>query len=147
MNKLRNKDTKSYKLKEIRILKRKCHTLWSLVVRKRAGDKCEICGATDHLHAHHIEDSKLCRSLRYDIRNGLCACARDHKFGKNAAHKSFITMYEHMTSNRKDDIFYLRSHRNDFSLLEYGTRSSMEELKSLKEYLIVKVEELKLNLS
>jgi hypothetical protein len=124
-----NKDTKTYRVKELRKLKKKCLKLWSLKVRALAGNVCVLCGTSLNIHAHHLEDYRLCSALRFDIRNGLSVCASNHKFSKDAVHKSFITIYDYMIKNRSDDIEYLRCHRND-------------NVEFTKEYLLGKIKEL-----
>jgi len=130
-----NKESKSYQKKELKKLKSRCHSLWSRMVRDLAGNRCVFCGDTKYIHAHHIEDSRLCPSLRYDIRNGLSCCASHHKFSSeakgrgDAVHKSFIFIYDYMTENRPEDIVYLREHRKD-------------KVEITKEYLLKKIKEL-----
>lgn len=123
------KITKTSEKKELRKLHRKCKKLWSLVVRSRANYVCSICGSDKFLHAHHIEDSRMCKSLRYDVKNGVALCAKHHKFGKEAAHHGFITIYKYLINNRLDDLLYLEQTRNI-------------EPEFTKTYLINKIEEL-----
>jgi len=54
----------------------KADTEWSLQVR--AGGKCEKCGATEHLHAHHVINKSLSSFLRYELKNGICLCFKCH---------------------------------------------------------------------
>ena len=106
-----NKDTKTYKKKEIRKLKNKLLKLWALEVKKRAGFECELCGFPGDdklkLNSHHIEHYNTSILLRYDPRNGICADAKCHKFSRKSCHRSFLTLYKHMTENRKEDLDYL----------------------------------------
>lgn len=134
------KETKSQKLKELRKLKRKCLRLWSISVRKLAGNKCVACNSTDKVHAHHIEDSKLCSALRLEIRNGISLCAKHHKFGHYSAHKSFLFMYNYMVS-RLEDLEFLRFHRNDPIDLKVSYKMTNEEIELTKNYLLEKISE------
>jgi len=144
VKKKKSKETKTYLLKEIRKLKKKCLKLWSENVRWRSGYRCAFCGSTEYLHSHHIEDVRLCPALRYEPRNGICLCARHHKFGRGSAHKSFIAMYTYMTTKRVSDLTYLLEHRNDKVLeYEYGAQSTIAQLNILKEYLVTKIGELR----
>ena len=40
--------------------------------------KCEICGSTKQLEAHHIEYWSLCPEKRIDVKNGQCLCLKCH---------------------------------------------------------------------
>ena len=52
-----------------------CLILWSKAVRKIG--YCEVCGATEHLQAHHIF-SRVNRSTRWELTNGVCLCPKCH---------------------------------------------------------------------
>lgn len=97
--------------RKLRELKRKCFYLWSSAVKNRAGKKCEACSSTKKLNAHHIENFNTNKTLRYDVRNGVCLCPRCHKFGPFSAHRSFIFMYQLMTTQRPYDVAYLEIKR------------------------------------
>jgi len=61
---------------------------WVLLVKQRAKNKCEHCGKTTGLNAHHIY-SKSNRALRYDLDNGCCLCVGCHTFSSTfSAHKT-----------------------------------------------------------
>lgn len=51
-------------------------TRWGREV-KRAG-KCEICGSTEHLEAHHKIPWQYSIKGRTDIENGQCLCSNCH---------------------------------------------------------------------
>jgi hypothetical protein len=126
------KTTKTSERKELRKLHRKCKKLWSLVVRKLGNNICSICGTDKLLHAHHIEDSRLCKSLRYDIKNGVCLCARHHKFGKDSAHKSFVSIYKYLINHRLDDLSYIEFHRiDDLEFTKFYLMDKIQELQFL----------------
>ncbi len=112
MKKPKNKNTKAYAKWEIIKLERRALKLWKEVIKLKADGRCEVCGTTKFLQAHHIEDFKLCRALRYDHMNGACLCPSNHKFGKDSFHRSFVFAYEFM-KERVLTIVYLREHRDD----------------------------------
>lgn len=45
---------------------------------KRVG-KCEVCGSTQQLHAHHIVPWEYSIKGRTDLENGQCLCNNCHK--------------------------------------------------------------------
>lgn len=49
---------------------------------KRTG-KCEICGSTEKLEAHHIIPWEYSISGRTDVKNGQCLCESCHKMIHN----------------------------------------------------------------
>jgi len=66
---------------------------WSIAVRKRAGNKCEICRTTAFLHAHHLVDRSLWQ-LRHDLQNGVALCANHHKYSRFCSpHKGGLAFY------------------------------------------------------
>jgi hypothetical protein len=116
---VKSKDTKTYKLKELRRLTNKCLKLWSLVVTKRAGNICEIGRFTGtpcsegYLNNHHMENYKLNKALRFAPENGLRACPGHHKYYVDSAHKSFAVVYQYMSEKRCNDMMYLVNHYKD----------------------------------
>ena len=61
---------------------------WSLLVKLRAGMKCEVCRKTQPLNSHHIF-SRSNKSVRWDEINGVCLCVGCHTFSsKFSAHKT-----------------------------------------------------------
>ena len=68
--------------------------LWSLVVRKRAGWKCEWCGATERLQGAHLFPKGAYPALRHDPSNGACLCWSCH-LGPRGAHKDVMIWAEH----------------------------------------------------
>lgn len=61
-------------------LKRKATTLHSMVVRARAGYRCERCGTTQgQLQCAHIVSRRF-TATRCDPNAAWCLCASDHRF-------------------------------------------------------------------
>jgi hypothetical protein len=60
----------------------RCDAAWSLLVKWRAGWKCEVCGKLTSLQAHHVRPRTRMR-LRFEPRNGCCLCWPCHR---NFAH-------------------------------------------------------------
>jgi hypothetical protein len=64
----------------------KCVELWSALVKIKAGYKSEVSGIeNEQLHSHHILGRKG-HALKFNLDNGICLTATEHKFGENAAH-------------------------------------------------------------
>jgi ribosomal protein L32 len=55
------------------------HRRWAYAVKKRAGNRCQECGSTDGLVAHHITSPRD-GGAPLDMRNGVALCALHHKF-------------------------------------------------------------------
>lgn len=45
----------------------------------KAKGKCEICGATEKLEAHHVVPWEYSITGRTDVSNGMCLCKECHK--------------------------------------------------------------------
>ena len=75
-------------MKKLKGVDGKLDTAWSLLVKLRAGNKCEVCRKTQPLNSHHIF-SRSNRSVRWDVLNGVCLCVGCHTFSsKFSAHKT-----------------------------------------------------------
>ncbi len=107
--------------------------IWSKLVKRRAGYRCEVCGERKSVQSHHII-SKTNRRLRYDLRNGACLCAKHHTLGNRSAHKNPVWFtQEWMVDNRCEDLDYLMT---VYSEIKKWTLEEMQELlgKYEKEY-------------
>ena len=51
---------------------------WRSIVLDRDRHRCQECGSTSRLHAHHIKQWALYPELRYDPSNGITLCAACH---------------------------------------------------------------------
>lgn len=58
--------------------------IWSMVVRAREHNRCEICGARGVMNAHHIRTKKF-MSTAYDLKNGVCLCPTHHRWSNEIA--------------------------------------------------------------
>lgn len=54
---------------------------WSKSVKERG--KCEVCGSTENLHAHHIVPWSCSITGRADLKNGQCLCKDCHEMMHN----------------------------------------------------------------
>jgi len=64
---------------------------WSLLVKHRAGWKCEIpnCKHKPTLNSHHIF-SRRNANTRWDLSNGISLCVGHHTMGNKSAHGNGI---------------------------------------------------------
>lgn len=61
-------------------LKKRCDDLWAECVKARAGYKSELSELRERLTAHHIKGKGTYR-LRYELDNGICITAGEHRWG------------------------------------------------------------------
>jgi hypothetical protein len=59
-------------------LKHICEKLWSILVKARAGYRCEFTGKETALNSHHIF-KKASLEAYFDLDNGLCVCESVHE--------------------------------------------------------------------
>jgi hypothetical protein len=86
-------------------VKKSCDRLWSAIVR--AGGECERCGRTSEesqLHAHHVYGRNNHR-LRFEPRNGVCLCARCHRW----THDNPLSYATWFREHRSEDDAFLHS--------------------------------------
>jgi hypothetical protein len=102
---------------------------WSLAVRHLAGNKCEMCGKDEVLHAHHLK-SRVGRRLRWDIRNGVSLCPKHHMFGSDSAHKDPLGFADFMRSHRPKDVEYVLAVFNE--TVKWTTEQKEVRLAELK---------------
>jgi len=76
-------------MKKLKGIDGKLDTAWSLLVKLRAGMKCEIQGCNKPvLNSHHIY-SRSKKSTRWHPQNGICLCVGHHTFSSSfSAHKT-----------------------------------------------------------
>ena len=99
-------------MKKLKGIDGKLDTAWSLLVKLRAGMKCEIenCTHKPTLNSHHIFSRKN-RSTRWDVNNGICLCVGHHTMSsKFSAHGNPIAftywLEEYNGSDFIDDISF-----------------------------------------
>ena len=52
---------------------------WADKVMKRANYKCEWCGTTENIYAHHTINKKTNPERQFDVDAGMCLCKSCHK--------------------------------------------------------------------
>lgn len=103
---------------------KKCDKLWAQAVKARAQNKCEVCGKTERLHAHHVIP-RTNYSTRYLVENGVCLCYKHHFYW---AHKDALDFSYWFRTNRHNDFFLIESERrssikNNYNEIEDKLRS------------------------
>ncbi len=87
--------------------RRRADKAWSLAVRARAGNACEICGAKENIQAHHLLDRSY-SPTRHELRNGIALCALHHKYSRfQSAHRGGLLFHSWFKATRPDDEFIL----------------------------------------
>lgn len=52
---------------------------WRMEVLARDGQRCQFCGSTKNLTAHHVVPASVDPALRYEVRNGITLCRGCHR--------------------------------------------------------------------
>jgi len=98
----KRKTSKAYQKWRARVDHKNALHQWSIDVRKRDGDKCIICGATDRLNSHHVLDKLFYKSISLELNNGVCLCPAHHKYSIKSAHKNALWWVEWLRVNRPE---------------------------------------------
>lgn len=103
------KDEKDKKIKKItkkelkRLEKREINKKdkeWREKVKARDNSQCVICDAIKFVHTHHIIPREV-KEFRWNIDNGICLCARHHKFSRDiSAHGNPLMFIRWLDINR-----------------------------------------------
>jgi 5-methylcytosine-specific restriction endonuclease McrA len=107
-------------------LKKKLDELWSELVKREAGNKCEVCGKTEYLNSHHIVGRRNLR-LRWELYNSVCLCPGCHTFKKNSAHQNPVWFDEWLRENRSEDYNLVKQTMNEIK------KWTMDEMMELRE--------------
>jgi len=101
------------KANPLRTVERKELKAWSKDVKERAENRCEWCGKTKYLNAHHIIGKRY-KPLRFDRMNGVALCPKCHRFGIGlSAHQNPIRIVDWLESNRPEALKMLRDYTKE----------------------------------
>jgi 5-methylcytosine-specific restriction endonuclease McrA len=75
---------------------------WREAICQRADNKCEYCGKSGRMNAHHIF-SRSNLSVRWDLDNGICLCVGCHVFANHSFHKAPAESIEWLKLNRGEE--------------------------------------------
>lgn len=119
-------------MKKLKGIDGKLDDAWSLLVKLRAGNRCEVCGKSSPLNSHHIY-SRSKRSTRWNPDNGVCLCVGHHTFSsKFSAHKTGVEFTEWLFKKKGEDFMtLLRIKANSLSKLTIFEKEML--LKELKD--------------
>jgi len=104
-------------------IKKQLDETWKEIIHQK--NRCEVCGSTYGLNAHHII-GRGNLNLRWDIRNGCLLCIRHHKFGLFSAHENPIYFMNWLKNHRPDDYIYLKN--PDFTKTKTWRISDYEQI-------------------
>ena len=68
------------------------HQIWSNKVKSRDG-KCQVCGSTHNLEAHHIKPKNQNPELTHDVDNGMTLCEKCHRRSSYSVHHIIGVVY------------------------------------------------------
>tara|TARA_R110000822_G_scaffold1158_1_gene5174 strand:- start:3736 stop:4137 length:402 start_codon:yes stop_codon:yes gene_type:complete len=113
--------TKKQIARQERIAKKKALVQWSLDVRERDGNQCQVCKIKDKelkengkkaiLNAHHVFAKEgTYKFMMFDVENGLTLCQACHRFSRvNSPHRQEFVFFLWFMENRPEQFEYLKS--------------------------------------
>jgi len=126
-------------MKRLKGIDGKLDEAWSLLVKHRAGWKCEAQrrDCSNQLHSHHIY-SRSKKSTRWHVQNGICLCASHHTLSSVfSAHKTPLEFIQWLYRYKgKDYIDRLEIRANSTSkLFKFEKELLLQELlREIKQY-------------
>ena len=93
-------------------LEKQMDIAWSLLVKIKAGGRCEYCGKSKPLNSHHVF-SRANKSVRWRVDNGVCLCVGHHIGVDFSAHKTPTTFSKWIVKKRGEqwhDMITLAAH-------------------------------------
>ena len=88
---------------------------WSLLVKLRAGMKCEIatCRKTRYLNSHHIFTRRN-KAVRWSVDNGVALCPSHHTLNsKFSAHATPVTFNRWLENNRGKEFLEMLTYKSN----------------------------------
>ena len=111
---------------------KKADDLWSLLVKMKAGYRCEYCGKTSYLNSHHIF-SRTKKSVRWNDLNGVCLCAGHHTFSSDFSAHQTPTEFTEWVKEYRGDKWYAELRRQAYTplmpnleLIQAGLKEKIE---------------------
>lgn len=63
---------------DLKKLKKKCASAWSIAIRKLYKETCAVCGKVGQFNGHHFFGKKAYPSVQFDLDNGVGLCIGCH---------------------------------------------------------------------
>ncbi len=102
------------KKKSHKTINNKCDTLWSKIVRERAGNRCEYCGRQNKmLNAHHIF-GRTFLPLRWVLNNGIALCPLHHTFSNTFSAHLAPTEFTFWLVKKRGEEWYKKLRQKTF---------------------------------
>jgi len=121
-------------------LKKECDDLWSKIIKKRAGHKSELASvkgfcldeSTGIIQAHHIAKKPNYR-LRYELDNGICLTAWEHKYGIHGNHeeryRNYIKLVRGKDIYKRMELLRRMGGSTDLTLVKIYLKKELEKFK------------------
>jgi len=95
---------------------------WSKAVR--SGGKCEVCGGTSKLNAHHILDKKLYPAYKYEPLNGVALCCSCHsKYGIKGCHNKTPWHFFFWLTSKPEQFYWVQKIISNSAKNKEGTQT------------------------
>jgi hypothetical protein len=121
-----------------RYWRNKADDLWRQMIFEIEGHKCAVCGATEHLNAHHLIPRTFLY-FRHDLRNGILLCPSHHKYGNVlSAHKNPIRFVLWFMKNRPPQWSWLSEQFDPGTGPDFDTRTPPHDFRKAFEELKMK---------
>jgi len=114
-------------------LEKQLDEAWSKAVKIKAGYSCEYCRNKQNLNSHHIY-SRVKKTTRWDLDNGICLCVAHHIGAGFSAHKtptSFTLWLIEKKGKQFVDLLTLKSNQ----IGKYSPFELEIKLKELKQFI------------
>lgn len=121
-------------------IEKKLDNAWSVLIKLRAGRKCEVCGSIKNLNSHHVY-SRAKKSVRWNPENGVCLCVGHHIGTNFSAHKTpveFINwLLNHRAKNRMQELEIKAGQSSNLHFFEKELlyKQLLEQIRELKKQL------------
>lgn len=117
-----------------KLLEQDCNKLWACAVKLRAGNKSEMSGKTEGLHAHHIAGKPNYR-LRFELENGICLTAGEHWYiahntGRQEKFRSFVRILRGYEIYERLEALKWDQNKTDLQMVKVYLQNKIKEFGS-----------------
>ena len=103
------------KIKNSKGIDKLLDTAWSLLVKLKAGNRCEVfnCGKTKFLNSHHIFTRRN-KAVKWSLDNGIALCPSHHTLSSSfSAHGTPIKFTDFLTKYRGENYIDLLTYKSN----------------------------------